>query len=62
MKMNIQNDRVFKSLEKILCEEYIIIMVTKVLSQPKEPPLILTHFHILLFEVMELINMSLIIL
>ena len=62
MKANIPNNRVLETPNKMLGEEWLIILITCILFKPKEPPLELIHHHITLLEFMELINTGLVIL
>ena len=59
MKVDITNNGVLKTHNKVLGEECLIISITCILFKPKEPPLKLIHHHINLLEFMELIGTGL---
>ena len=62
MKVDIPNNGVLETLDKMLGEECLIISVACMLFKPKEFPLKLIHHHITLLEFMELIGTGLMVL
>ena len=62
MKVDIPNNGVLETPNKMLGEECLIISIKCILFKPKVLPLKMIHYHITLLEFMELISAGLMVL